>query len=174
MKNEPETDTEQKKRATYRMGIPPSSRSMLEGIHCWGLPRPGDGRLSLSDHIGQKTKSPTKSWLEARLIALDALYRRFGREGLKDQPLPDVRLLLAAKELQVRDAARESRLSGQQMTANRHVELEINDLTAYVKSLVAGLSLADLRPRAQYDRPQQQLEQEQSWASKNRGQSKER
>ena len=128
----------------------------------------------MSEHIEQKTKSPAKSWLETRLIALDALYRRFGREGLKDQPLSDVRLLLAAKELQARDAARESRLSDQQMAANRHLELEIDDLTAHVKSLVAGLSLADLRPSRQYDRPKQQVEQEQSWVSKNRGQSKER
>ena len=128
----------------------------------------------MSDHIEQKTKSSAKSWLETRLIALDALYRRFGREGLKDQPLSDVRLLLAAKELQARDAAREKGMSDQQMAANRHLELEITDLTAHVKSLVAGPSLADLLPSRRYDRPKQQVEQEQSWASKNLGKSRER
>jgi hypothetical protein len=128
----------------------------------------------LSEHIEPKTKSPAKSWLETRLIALDALYRRFGRDGLKDQPISDVRLLLAAKELQARDAVREKAMSNQQMAANRGLELEITDLTAYVKSLAAGLSLADLRSSRQYDQPKQQVEQERSWPLKNRGQSRER
>ena len=30
------------------------------------------------------------SWLEKKLATLNALYHRFGREGLKDQPLADV------------------------------------------------------------------------------------
>jgi hypothetical protein len=35
---------------------------------------------------------------------LEAVYRKFGRDGLKDFPLADVSLLLSAKELEYRDA----------------------------------------------------------------------
>ena len=45
------------------------------------------------------------SWLERKLSALEALYHKFGREGLKDYPLADVGLLLSSKELQLRDVA---------------------------------------------------------------------
>jgi hypothetical protein len=44
------------------------------------------------------------SWLEDRLARLEAVYRKFGRDGLKDFPLADVSLLLSAKELEYRDA----------------------------------------------------------------------
>ena len=95
------------------------------------------------------------SWLERRLAAMDALYRRFGREGLKDHPLADVGLLLSSKELQLRDAAKGRDLGEDQKAANRQLELEIKDLTAYVKGQLAGLSLAELRSFRQPDRPSQ-------------------
>src|SRR5579875_3088255 len=83
------------------------------------------------------------SWLEKRLAALDALYHKFGREGLKDHSLADVRLLLSSKELQLRNAA------------NRQLELEIKDLAAFVKGQIAGLSLSDLRSFRQPDHQRQ-------------------
>jgi hypothetical protein len=86
---------------------------------------------------------------------LDALYHRFGREGLKDQTLADVRLLHSSKELQLRDAAKGRDLGEDQKAANRQLELEIKDLAGYVKSQLAGVSLSDLRSFQQPDRPRQ-------------------
>ena len=95
------------------------------------------------------------TWLEKKLATLNALYRRFGREGLKDQPLADVRLLLSSKELQLRDAARGRDLGEDQKAANRRLELEVKDLTAYVKGQLASISLSDLRTFGQGDRQRQ-------------------
>src|ERR1700687_620359 len=95
------------------------------------------------------------SWLERKLAALEALYRKFGRDGLKDHSVTDVGLLLSSKELQLRDAAK-SRDGGQeQKAANRELEREIKDLTAYMKGQLAGVSLSDLRSFRQPDRPRQ-------------------
>jgi len=95
------------------------------------------------------------SWLERRLSALEALYHKFGREGLKDHTLADVGLLLSSKELQLRDSARSRDLGEDQRSANRQLELEIKDLTAYVKGQLAGVSLSDLRSFRQPDRQRQ-------------------
>jgi hypothetical protein len=95
------------------------------------------------------------SWLERKLSVLEALYRRFGREGLKDQPIADVSLLLSSKELQLRDVAKRPDLGEDQKVANRQLELEIKDLTAYAKGQLAGFSLSDLRSFRQPDRPRQ-------------------
>jgi hypothetical protein len=95
------------------------------------------------------------SWLERKLSVLEALYCKFGREGLKDQPLADVRLLLSSKELQLRDAAKGRDLGEDQKAANRQLELEVKDLTAYVKGQLASLSLSDLRSFGQPDRQRQ-------------------
>ncbi|HEV3258340.1 MAG TPA: hypothetical protein VG013_15780, partial [Gemmataceae bacterium] len=70
------------------------------------------------------------SWLERKLSALEALYHKFGREGLKDHSPADVGLLLSSKELQLRDAAKSRDLAENQKAANRQLELEIKDLTA--------------------------------------------
>jgi hypothetical protein len=99
----------------------------------------------------EREAKPGGSWLEKKLVALDALYHRFGRQGLKDHPLPDVRLLLSSKELQLRDAAKGRDLGEDQKAANRRLELEIKDLTAYVKGELASVSLSDLRPFRQRD-----------------------
>ncbi len=106
--------------------------------------------------MGQERQPPGGgSWLERKLSALDALYHKFGREGLKDQPLSDVGLLLSSKELQLRDAAKSRELGEDQKAANRRLELEVKDLAAYMKGQVAGLSLSDLRSFRQPDRPRQ-------------------
>ncbi len=106
---------------------------------------------------------PSENWLEKRLAALGALYAKFGREGLKDQPIAEVGLLLSSKELQFRDTPKHN-LTAEQQAGNRQLELEIRDLTAYVKGQVAGLSLADLRSYRPAERPQQQ----QQFKAKNR------
>jgi hypothetical protein len=85
------------------------------------------------------TQEQPGHWLERKTAALDALYHRFGRDGFKDQQLADVQLLLSFKELQFRDAAKGRDLSETQKAANRQLELEINDIRAYVKGYVAGL-----------------------------------
>src|SRR5581483_9065891 len=104
--------------------------------------------------MGQELKD-SGSWLERKLTSLDALYHKFGREGLKDQPLADVGLLLSSKELQLRDAAKGRDLGEDQKAANRKLELEVKDLTAYMKGQFAALSLSDLRSYRQPDRLRQ-------------------
>jgi hypothetical protein len=101
------------------------------------------------------------SWLEKKLSTMDALYRRFGREGLKDHPVADVGLLLSSKELQLRDAAKGRDLGEDQKAANRQLEMEIKDLTAYMKGQLASVGLSDLRSFRQPDRPRQTEPQKQ-------------
>jgi hypothetical protein len=106
--------------------------------------------------MGQERKSQANvSWLERKLSALDALYHKFGRDGLKDRPVADVGLLLTSKELQFRDAAKTRDFGDDQKAANRQLELEVKDLKAYVQGQLAGLSLSDLRSFRQPDRPRQ-------------------
>jgi hypothetical protein len=95
------------------------------------------------------------SWLEKKLAALEALYHKFGRDGLRDHSLVDVRLLLSSKELRLRDAAKSRDLGEDQKAANRQLELEVKDLTAYVKGQLAAVSLADLRSFRQRDQQRQ-------------------
>ncbi len=94
------------------------------------------------------------SHLEKRLIALEAIYRRYGARGLQEQPLAEVGMLLASKELRLRDSAKHNITEAQQ-ASNRQLELEIIDIKAYVKSQTVGLSLADLRAYG-HQREQQQ------------------
>ena len=94
-------------------------------------------------------------WLDKKLSALEALYHKFGRDGLKEQSLADIGLLLSSKELQLRDAVKGRDLGEDQKAANRRLELEIKDLTAYMKGQLAGISLSDLRSFRQPDRPRQ-------------------
>lgn len=112
--------------------------------------------LEWGESMGQERELPgSGSWLERKLSALDALYHKFGREGLKDQPLADVGLLLSSKELQLRDAAKGRDLGEDQKAANRRLELEVKDLTAYVKGQLPNISLSDLRSFRQPDQPRQ-------------------
>ena len=108
------------------------------------------------------------TWLERKLAALQGLYDRFGRDGLKDQPITDVGLLLSFKEMEFRDAPKGRDLNEEQKALNRQLELVIKDLAGCLKGQVAGISLADLRSFRQSDRPQQQDQQRQQFRSKGR------
>ena len=119
-----------------------------------------------------KAGNTAGSWLERKIAALDALYHRFGREGLKDQAIADVGLLLSSKEMQFRDAAKGRDLGEELKAANRQLELEIKDLTAYVKGQLPGISLSELRSFRQFDRSQQ--DQRQQFKPRGRDQGMER
>ncbi len=95
------------------------------------------------------------TWLEKRLATLEALYHRCGRDGLRDQNLGDVSLLLSSKEMQLRDAAKGTDLSDGQKARKRHLELEIKDLAAYIKGQLAQFTLADLRALRPMKQPHQ-------------------
>ena len=106
--------------------------------------------------MGQEREPPGgASWMERKLASLEALYHKFGREGLKDHALADVRLLLSSKELRLRDTAKGRDLGEDQKAANRQLELEVKDLTGYVKGQLVGLSLSDLRSFGQRDQQRQ-------------------
>jgi hypothetical protein len=112
--------------------------------------------------LGSEGMTTTDRWLEKLIAGLDALHQRFGaREGLKNQPIADVGLLLSSKELQLRDTPKGRDLSEPQKAANRQLELEVKDLTAYVKGQLVGISLADLRSSAQPERTRQHEQQRQ-------------
>lgn len=81
-----------------------------------------------------------KSHLEQRLVALWALYLRFGREGLKDQPLQEVNMLLMSKQFQFRDAPK-GNVSEEQRASNRLLEMQVFDLKAYVNAEAASIGL---------------------------------
>jgi hypothetical protein len=91
------------------------------------------------------------SQLEATLAKLEAIYKRFGRDGLKEYQLADVQLLLYSKQLAA-EAANGRNLSDAQAEANRLLKLEVQDLTYYVKSQIAALqqphSMSQLRQSA--------------------------
>ncbi len=86
-----------------------------------------------------------ESALESRLRAIDAVYRRFGRDGLKDYPLGDVTLLLESKRLELRDTATGREVGEPQKAANRLLELEIRDLSGHVDALLSGAGLSTLK-----------------------------
>lgn len=92
------------------------------------------------------------SWLDDRLARLDAVYRRFGRDGLREYPLQDISLLLSAKELEYRDAPKGRDQSETQKADNRRLELEIRDLTSHVNAYLAGASLQGRKSAPGYNR----------------------
>jgi hypothetical protein len=76
------------------------------------------------------------SFLAKHIDRLKGLYGRFGREGLRHCPPADVRLLLAAKKLEMAELP--DRPSGRGVTepelAVRHrMHLEVQDLTALAR-----------------------------------------
>lgn len=99
--------------------------------------------------------APAGNALEQKLAKFQALYDRYGRDGLRDQPLADIQLFLASKQMLLRDAAKRD-LSDQEKADNRRLELEIKDITGFLKGQMAGLSLADLRSSSPSDRPRQE------------------
>jgi hypothetical protein len=86
-----------------------------------------------------------KSWLQEKLTRLEAIYQRFGRDGLREHPLPEVNLLLQQKMLEFRDLPKGRDLEDQQKAESRRLELEINDLTGFVNSQLALVSSPGLR-----------------------------
>ncbi len=88
---------------------------------------------------------PQASALEIRLRAIDAVYRRYGREGLKDYPLCDVTMLLASKRMELRDAPAGREVGETQKAANRLLELEIRELSGHVDALLSGAGLSTLQ-----------------------------
>ncbi len=86
----------------------------------------------------------TRSWLEKRMEALDALLQRFGAAGLRDQPIADVGLFLSSKQLQFRDLAKNN-LTEEQKADQRKLEMDIRQLELFVKSQTVGLSLDEMR-----------------------------
>jgi hypothetical protein len=92
------------------------------------------------------------SWLDDRLARIDAVYRRFGRDGLREYPLQDISLLLSAKELEYRDAPKGRDLSETQKAENRRLELEIQDLASHVNAYLAGASLQGRKSAPGYNR----------------------
>lgn len=98
------------------------------------------------------------SKLENTLARLEALYRKFGRDGLKDFPIADVQLLLYSKQLAL-ESANGRPVNDAQAEANRLLKLEVHDLTYYVKTQIAALQMpmSQLKTQAkQWDnRPRQ-------------------
>jgi len=92
------------------------------------------------------------SWLEDKLVRLDAVYRRFGRDGLHEYPLQDISLLLSAKELEYRDAPKGQNQSEAQKAENRRLELEIKDLASHLNGRLAGAGLQERRSASGYSR----------------------
>src|SRR2546425_291336 len=88
---------------------------------------------------------PHKSWLDDKLTAFDALYQKFGRDGLRGQSLGDVQLFLCSKELAYRDAPKGRDLSEEQKAANRKLELEVKDLAGYMSTQLAGAGIGGSR-----------------------------
>lgn len=100
----------------------------------------------------ENQKASDNSWLDDRLTRLNAVYRRFGRDGLHEYPLQDISLLLSAKELEYRDAPKGHNQSEAQKAENRRLELEIKDLASHLNSHLAGAGLQERRPASGYNR----------------------
>lgn len=95
--------------------------------------------------VKSQSGEPVANALESRIKALDAVYRRFGREGLRDYPLSDIAILLASKELELRDAPKGREIGVPQRKANRLLELEIRELSGHIDALLSGAGLSVLQ-----------------------------
>lgn len=100
----------------------------------------------------ENQKASGNSWLDDRLTRLNAVYRRFGREGLQEYSLHDINMLLSAKELEYRDAPKGRDQSEAQKAENRQLELEIKDLASHLNSHLAGAGLQERKPSSGYNR----------------------
>lgn len=114
------------------------------------------------------------TWLDDRIARLDAVYRRFGRDGLRDYPLQDVNLLLSAKELEYRDLPRGRDQSDAQKADNRRLELEIQDLSSHVNAYLAGASLPARKAATGYNRVLEQASERGKFQQRSPGKSFER
>ncbi len=93
------------------------------------------------------------SALENKLNAMDAVYKRYGRDGLKDYPIADVTMLLASKQLELRDLPKGREVGESQKEANRLLELEIRDLSCVMDSHIASAGFNSIQ---RFVRPPQQ------------------
>jgi hypothetical protein len=69
------------------------------------------------------------SWMDKRLERLEALYQRFGREGLAE--CSDAFRLLWSKQMQLRDGFK-GKLEPEELAEKHRLELEIKDLAQFV------------------------------------------
>lgn len=105
---------------------------------------------------------PSRSHLEDRLTALEGVYKLYGRDGLAKHPLHEIGMLLASKELQLRDQPRGRDLSDSEKASNRMLELEVKDITGLIHSQIAAAGIQGYRPQRQQPQPEQQQQQAQS------------
>jgi hypothetical protein len=120
----------------------------------------------------EKDPEPAKSWLQEKLTRLEAIYQRFGRDGLREHPLPEVNLLLQQKTLAFRDLPKGRDLEDHQKAEARRLELEINDLTGFVNSQLAAIQSPGMRALRQFGGPARQNDQKPRY--KDRGMEPER
>jgi hypothetical protein len=102
-----------------------------------------------------------RSWMQDKLAKLEAVYRKFGRDGLREHPLPDVNLLLQSKELAFRDLPKGRDQMEHQKADARQLELEIKDISGYVRSQVALVVPTSLSALRQYGERSQHKDQQQ-------------
>jgi hypothetical protein len=114
------------------------------------------------------------SWLDDSLARLDAVYCRFGRDGLREYPLQDISLLLLAKELEYRDAPKGRDQSETQKAQNRRLELEIEDLTSHVNAFLARASLQGRKSALGYNRVLDESIQQGKFRQRSPGKGRER
>ena len=122
---------------------------------------------------GRKPQNAAGNWLEKRLATLDVLYRRFGREGLEDQPLSDVGLLLSSKELQLRDAAHGRDLDEAQQAAKARAGAGDQGFGGLPEGVACRPQPCRASSFRQAERPQQQ-DQQRPFKPKDRGHGMER
>jgi hypothetical protein len=70
------------------------------------------------------------SWLDERLERLEALYQRFGKDGLTE--FADAHLLLWSKQIEMRDEFQGRKLEPAELAYRQRLELEIKDLAGYL------------------------------------------
>lgn len=103
----------------------------------------------------ESTNQNGRSWLENKIASLDALYRKYGRDGLKQQSLSDIGLLLSHKELTLREAPKGRDIGEGQKETNRLLELEIKDIGGFINAQLTEASL----PRRTYQGFQRSADQ---------------
>lgn len=114
--------------------------------------RQGRGGEAMSDD-----GNTNGSHLENRLEALQALYRRYGRQGMNGQPAADVALLLAAKQMELRDGMHGREETPERQRERRQLELEVLDLHGYLDTQKTGSGLSG-SPIARWFQSQQSTE----------------
>src|SRR5581483_3472089 len=92
------------------------------------------------------------TWLDQRLERLNAVYQRFGREGLRE--FADAHLLLWSKQMQLRDGFKAGGLGADELTRKQRLELEVKDLSAYLAARQKGRQAEKPEEENQMERQQ--------------------